>query len=346
MVGDAARVFTRPVVERTEGLYKRACATASLGDNLGRFWLTPFFRHWSNVPSMKYRGLVLPLGLLLAAFPVGSAWAVNNTTNTISGVTTNGGATFTFPSSGLSNFLLIVNAGVLTNGTGILGNGVSDNYNQVVVSDSGSVWSNTSTLWADLNGSFNQLTVSNLGAVYGADINIANSGAGNQLTVSSTGQVIGTSMIVGRFFGYGSQLTVTNGGLVNVASTLYVGDQGSAATNNVMTVTGPGSRITAGSLRIGSTGSSNQMVIAQGGVVVNGLGGLGPNGAFNNTALVTDSGSVWSNTSTLTIGANGAFGNILTVASSGTVYAASIEIAPNITTYGNKLIVTNGGRVL
>ena len=66
-------------------------------------------------------------------------------------------------------------------------------------------------------------------------------------------------------------------------------------------------------LRTGNASAFNRLVVSQGGVVSDGFGVIGfPAGASNNTVLVTNSGSAWTN-NVLYVGENGS-ANSLTVA--------------------------------
>jgi T5SS/PEP-CTERM-associated repeat protein len=101
----------------------------------------------------------------------------------------------------------------------------------------------------------------------------------------------------------------------------FIGYNASASNNSVL-VTGPGSFWNNRSdLKLGSIGSGNQMTIADGGSVrVAGTTYLGYDAsASNNSALVTGSGSTWTNTGNLNVGFGG-FGNSLTIAAGGAVF--------------------------
>src|SRR5207244_7061731 len=76
------------------------------------------------------------------------------------------------------------------------------------------------------------------------------------------------------------------------------------STNNVALVTGGGSMWSNRfDLRVGSGGRGNQLIVSNGGWVASRSGFVGNNATgSNNLALVTGSGSVWSNALNLTVG--------------------------------------------
>jgi T5SS/PEP-CTERM-associated repeat protein len=95
---------------------------------------------------------------------------------------------------------------------------------------------------------------------------------------------------------------------------------------------------------VGNTGTNNYLQISSGGIlynVANGVIGF-QSTANNNAALVTGAGSVWSNSSSLSVGFSGA-GNQLTIANSGTVFNTSGYIGRRDS--NNTVLVTGSGSV-
>jgi fibronectin-binding autotransporter adhesin len=85
---------------------------------------------------------------------------------------------------------------------------------------------------------------------------------------------------------------------------------------------------TSGQLFFGYGGSGgNSLVISNGGTVAASSSDIGFS-SINNSALVTGAGSLWTNSSTLTVG-NGNTNNALTVSDGGTLAASAISIAAN-----------------
>jgi T5SS/PEP-CTERM-associated repeat protein len=122
-----------------------------------------------------------------------------------------------------------------------------------------------------------------------------------------------------------------------------------SASNNTVLVTGTGSLISNSldfSIGVYSGSGGNQVTVAQGGRVMGATAAVGgdPNGG-NNLVTITDSGSVWSNTSTFYLGAGGSSGNQLLVRNGGTLRSdADINVGyfgPN-----NRLVVTDPGSLI
>jgi fibronectin-binding autotransporter adhesin len=245
-------------------------------------------------------------------------------TNTISNVTSNWSGNYLVGSNTFADVLLIQNSGVLSNGFGSLGQEVSSSNNSVLVTDPGSVWSSD---WVTIGyyGAGNRLAITNGGQIAANIVSYVAyqvSSSYNSILVAGTGSVwnSGSNLYVG-FFGADNSLVISNGGQVVTGPFGVVGRFGSSSNNSVL-VTGPGSlwscdgwELTVG----GGGGPGNSLVISNGGQVVN--GGYGYVGYFSSgcSALVTGSGSVWSNLYDLYLGEDGG---------------------------GNKLVISDGGQLV
>jgi T5SS/PEP-CTERM-associated repeat protein len=96
---------------------------------------------------------------------------------------------------------------------------------------------------------------------------------------------------------------------------------------------------------VGSQGAGSSLIISNGGRVRNGYGYIGYNvGNNSNSAIVTGSGSSWTNTSEFMVGRNGS-ANSLTIANSGIVYSANSTIGFFTNTRSNTVTVTDSGSV-
>jgi T5SS/PEP-CTERM-associated repeat protein len=142
---------------------------------------------------------------------------------------------------------------------------------------------------------------------------------GTTATINGTATNIAGFLIIGNT-GPNTTLIVTNGGNVTSGSIGIGGN--TSSTNNLVAVSGVGSQMTTpggGSVfRIGDGSAFNRLLISEGGAVTTGYGVVGyPVGASNNSVLVTDSGSAWTN-DFLFIGEGGA-SNSVTVANGGQV---------------------------
>jgi fibronectin-binding autotransporter adhesin len=149
-------------------------------------------------------------------------------------------------------------------------------------------------------------------------------------------------LIVGNDSSF-NRLLVTNGAQLNFSLILNVGLEYRAQSNSVV-ISGPGSRLeTDDGVQAGVFGSFNQMVISNGGSVQGNLLFVGNIGS-NNTAVVTDPGSVLA-MGTAEVGDSGA-GNRLVV-SNGAAYSGSFLLIGNENgAKANEVLVTGVGSYL
>jgi T5SS/PEP-CTERM-associated repeat protein len=153
---------------------------------------------------------------------------------------------------------------------------------------------------------------------------------------------MGSSLFVG-LNGAANRLTVSNGAIVQA----NVGDVGIAvsSSNNVAVVTGAGSLWSnAFELVLGFGSAGNRLVISNGGLVRNSVGYVGSDAnASNNLAIVTDPGSVWTNSAALNVGFSGASGGQLRISNGGRVVNSDGFIGFNATSRTNTVLVTGSG---
>ena len=263
----------------------------------------------------------------------GSTWLTTNTLN--------------IGYLGSSNQLSIVNGGSTYALSSYLGFFTTSSNNIVIVNGNGSLFSNAFNIYLGLNGPANRLVVSNGAAALTEDgiLGYTNSSFGNVAVVDGAGST--WSNALNLFVGYvsaGNQLIVTNGGMVYGANS-YVGTY-PLSSNNTAIVTGAGSIwLATTNFIIGDEGSGNSLTIKNGGLVISPVGNLGYFvGSSNNTALVTDVGSVWSNT----IGGVGiggpSSGNSLIISNGGEVFGLG-EIGNGSTSSNNSAIITGTGSI-
>ena len=157
---------------------------------------------------------------------------------------------------------------------------------------------------------------------------MANGGTHN---IDTTDTNIFTGLIVGNS-GSSNSLVISNGGTVQ-SSFLALGglplsaEPSTTSSNNSVLVTGEGSAWNGSTIAVGFSGSGNSLVISNGGTVANGFGYIGDRAtSSNNSALVTGSNSVWTNSGEFTVGVSGA-GNTLTLADGGALAASTIIVA-------------------
>ena len=257
-----------------------------------------------------------------------------------------------------SNYVSIADGARVESGVGYLGYyGGSTyaglyygNYNTVLVTGSNSVWNMPQYLEVGVYGDYNSLVISNGGRVNnGLGGYIGNVGASNSVVVTGTGSVWSNSgtVYVG-FSGTGNKLAVADGAQVYDAGGMYVGLYHGS---NQVSISG-GSRVdTIGTAYLGYYDQ--------------------PQGYTNgyNSALISDSNSVWNITSTLEIGyyapynkvvvSNGARVNVggasyvgdagayntLTVTDPGSIWSNNSTLFVGYSTANNYVSVANGAQL-
>ncbi len=185
------------------------------------------------------------------------------------------------------------------------------------------------------NGGVLSNTVGYIGNQPGADDNTA--------LVSGTGSVWSNinNLSVG-YYGTGNSLTITNGGAVYNAYGV-IGYQSGADDNTVLVSGSSSVWESAANLFLGYQSSGNILTIANGGTA-NDIDGVlsGSNTSSNNAVLVTDSGSVWSNSDVLYVGEYGP-GNSLTISNGGYVLCDGPGAISVFNSSSNTVLVTGSG---
>ncbi len=256
-------------------------------------------------------------------------------------VWSNAGQFFVGYNNGSRSSLVISNGGTMFDYKGWVGEiGMS---NSAWVCGSGSVWSNQSDLHVGFLSSGNSLVISNGGTVFNNSGDIGyGGGTSNNVLVSGSGSVWSnqSDLYVG-YQGRGNSLVISNGGTV-FNKNGWISDYD---TNNSVLVSGSGSVWNnRGTLTFGqSGGSSNSLVISNGGAVVNSFGYIGNSGNAN-SVLVSDNGSVWTNQCNLFVGYSGS-GNSLTISNGGTVVSSNLYMGFNPGSATN-LVTLNGGNLI
>ena len=250
------------------------------------------------------------------------------------------------------NSLTVANGGSLESYGATIGQYTRSSNNTVLVTGPGSYWNNYGWLYVGDYGSSNKLTISNGGyvdsdgAYVGYGSGAPTSGNNNSVLVTGTGSwfEVDGPLFIG-VSGFGNSVTISNTGTV-FDRYGFVGYNSSASNNSVL-VTGVGSQwLNQNDLFVGFNSANNALVISNGGVVTNGYDSYGAvigyaAGASNNSVLVTGSGSLWSNTTTLTVGWSGSK-NSLTISSNGTVLS-SYGVVGYADANNNSVLVTGTG---
>ena len=252
-------------------------------------------------------------------------------------------------SNGTFNRLVISNGGLVVNQNGAVGPGPDDvegSLNTAVVTGAGSVWSNRGDLLVGDLSRGNLLVVSNGGlvvanqAVIGRNRFPTSFPHNNAAVVTDAGSrwLLQSNLYLGSNSTF-NLLTMGNGGLVGNTDG-YIG-YAPMSSNHQALVTGAGSFWSnRGNLFVGESGNGNLLIVSNGGLVADRNGYLGHlSGSFNNLAVVTGSGSLWSNANDLFLGDFGT-GNQLVVTNGGGVVNSNGFIGIVSSATGNSVVVT------
>ncbi len=240
---------------------------------------------------------------------------------------------------------------------GYIGNASGSDNNLVTVRGSGATWNLSSYLFIGNVGSHNSLvitngaSVTNYNGIIGNDVSSHN----NRVVVTGTGSIwdnSGGDLFVGNC-GYANSLTIDSGGQV-YSGNAYIGITDpitGGASNNSVRVSGSGSIWgNSADLYVGCYGSSNTLIIENGGMVSNNFGFIGFDdgtcASSSNLVVVTGSGSIWSNAADLVIGfGNGSTSNNLIISAGGVVYNNYGTIGKDYTANYNSVLVTGSGSI-
>jgi T5SS/PEP-CTERM-associated repeat protein len=164
----------------------------------------------------------------------------------------------------------------------------------------------------------------------------------NTLSVVGTNTFLSSSswLIVG-VYGSANNLVISNGGRVENSGNGWIA-RTTNSSNNTVLVTDPGSTWKSALLDVGRLGPGNRLIISNGGMVICQWSYISqdPNSS-NNTVIVTDPGSIWTNSRTLNIGNQDA-GNSLIISNGGTVVAFEGCLIGLRTTSSNNLLLITG----
>ena len=272
---------------------------------------------------------------------------------------------------GFFNSLVISNKGAVANNIGYIGYGNDSFSNSVTVTGADSTWSNGGSVYVGYDASASSLVISNGGSVSSANnCEIGHTSSNNSISVDG----VGTSLSIGGelrigYYGSSNAVFVTNGANVSIGGWTLVGEWSGASNNllkvsgsstltsageidigydnntsgNQVIVTGGGELITRSYLVVGQGGSSNSLVVSNGGrAVSDGVFFIGHfSSASNNSVLVTGSNSSINANSGLYVGASGS--GTLTITAGGAVVASRIDIAYDTGSVGVLNIGSYGG---
>jgi len=170
------------------------------------------------------------------------------------------------------------------------------------------------------------------------------SGSNNLALVTGSGSVWSNSVeLQVGLFGRSNQLVVSNGAVV-AAGLGFIGKNANANQNSAVVTDAGTSWLINTNLFVGSNGALNRLVITNGAFVANGSGFIGAGTtSSNNFALLTGSGSVWSNVGDFFVGLSGA-GNQLVVSNGALLVSSSNAwLGLSATSRSNVALVTGAG---
>jgi hypothetical protein len=164
--------------------------------------------------------------------------------------------------------------------------------------------------------------------IAGSSTYVSNSGILRLGTGSSGGALLVVSNGATLFSG-GADLGIGSGG----TNIVLISDSGTVWTNSATVDMGDSG---------GGSGSGNQIIISNGGRFVGTSFNVGRVGSTSNLLLVTDPGSLFTNTSNLRV-ANDSSMNQMLVTNGGVVAAGNLNIGDNDTSQSNQVTVTGAG---
>jgi autotransporter-associated beta strand protein/T5SS/PEP-CTERM-associated repeat protein len=202
--------------------------------------------------------------------------------------------------------------------------------------------SGSNAVYVGNEASGNSLIISNGGRVANGQgsIGYTVSSSNNSALVTGANSVwTNSGILYVGFDGRSNSLVVSGGGTV-ASQQGYIGGS-SVSSNNSALVTGSGSLWTTPSdFRVGREGDNNSLTISNGGRVASANGYIGTFGnSSGNSALVTGTNSVWTNSSDLRVGREGS-GNSLTISNGGVAASSNSYIGSATISSNNSALVT------
>ena len=233
----------------------------------------------------------------------------------------------------------------ITNLGGTVSVGGGNAIGRVIVDGPATMWSNKTLVRISSSSGGSEVVVTNGAQVSSGGLQLGNGFGenGNRLLITGsnsawadtdTSQALGLSTASNR-------LSVLNGG--SFSGSLFSIGALATATNNILIVSNTGSRVSlSGFLRVGDNGAANQMLILGSGRLSSDSASIGQEATANkNLALVSGTGSVWSNTTTLTVGFNGS-SNQLNINNGGAAISSGLIVGARSAAQGNTVNLTGG----
>jgi len=260
----------------------------------------------------------------------------------------------TFGVNGSGNSLIVTNGGQVLGYYAYFGRNACS-YNSALVTGPGSSFSVNCYIYVGDQSHNNTFTVANGGVVTDkfCYISYAAGSRDNAVVVAGTNSYWQNSysVYVG-FDGVAGSLTISNGATMSVGGAWTPSHDGAlgvnaTSSNNRALITGNGSTWNcADNLYVGLNGPANNLVISNGGRIINTDGYVGSNpGSDGNSVLVTGANSRWTNNGDLNVGYFTS-GNSLTISNGGRVINHYGYIGQVAGSDSNSVVVTGAGSVL
>ena len=174
--------------------------------------------------------------------------------------------------SGSGNTLVITNGGTVANSFGYVGLSSSSSSNSVLVTGAESLWTNGTNLYIGETGSGNAMVISSGGTVANAEgfIGFRTDSSNNSVLVTGPNSLwTNSSYLVVGSGGSGNRLVISNARHGGQRRRVYRASEPMQPTTSVV-VTGTSSLWANGNeLLVGNSGSSNSLIVSNGGTVAN-----------------------------------------------------------------------------
>jgi T5SS/PEP-CTERM-associated repeat protein len=237
------------------------------------------------------------------------------------------------------NSLTIASSGVVASANGWIGVNSGADNNSMLVTGSGSVWTNSGTVYVGYAGNYCSLLVTNGAGVSAGNLLAGGAGANNNsFAATGSGSVVN---VASTFATSGDYATVT----LATGVRIFSGTVNIQGGNNTILLTGSGSVWTnSGTFGFGYSGAhQNQLTLSGGAALYDNYGQIARKSQGNNTMLVTDSGTIWSNATGMELGYQGS-GDSLTISNgAAATFGGSIAIAGS--TGRNVQMILSGGNI-
>lgn len=254
---------------------------------------------------------------------------------------------------GLSNSVLIAGGSTWTN-TGAVTVGSFSSNNTMTVTDPGSTLYASNTFYVGgSGGAFNQLIVSNGATVCAggssSGMAVGSGSPGNTAVVTGSNSVLTVfnTLTVGSGAGVGlsNQFLVLDGGKVTFPSWINIGGgtTGTGAHSNTVVVAGNGSSLIGdvSSVYVGAAAAGNRLIVTNGGLFSS-LGVFAGNtGATNSLVLVSDPGTILSNT-VVTVGVGTSLQNQFILSNGAQAFISQLIVGSTNVGLGNQALITSG----